>query len=151
MGNELRGGSFRPIPKTSGGGGWKWTDLRRINTLLENVDKCDNPSAVVKYTAITRFFRAYFYFDKVVRFGDVPWYDTQIGSTNKDLLYKARDSRELVMTKMLEDVNYAIENLPDHKAQDQCALSCDKMGCSRLKSQFCLFEGTFRKIPRTTD
>ena len=145
LSNELRGGSFRPIPKTSGGGGWKWTDLRRINTLLENVDKCDNPSAVVKYTAITRFFRAYFYFDKVVRFGDVPWYDTQIGSTNKDLLYKARDSRELVMTKMLEDVNYAIENLPDHKAQTNVPYRVTKWAALALKSQFCLFEGTFRK------
>ena len=72
LSNELRGGNFRPIPRTSGGGGWKWTDLRRINTLLENVHNCPDEAAVVKYTAITRFFRAYFYFDKQERFGDVP-------------------------------------------------------------------------------
>ena len=64
--------------------------------LLENVDKCDNPSAVVKYTAITRFFRAYFYFDKVVRFGDVPWYDTS------DRLYQ----QGLVVQKLAIHANW---------------------------------------------
>lgn len=32
------------------------------------------------------FFRAYFYYVKVRRYGDVPWYDTVIGSAEEDLL-----------------------------------------------------------------
>lgn len=145
LSNELRGGNFRPIPKNSGGGGWSWSDLRRINTLLENIHNCPDEAAVVKYTAISRFFRAYFYFDKVERFGDVPWYDVQIGSDNKDLLYKSRDSRELVMTKMIEDIDYAIKNLPDHKSQTNMPYRVTKWAALALKAQFCLFEGTFRK------
>ena len=49
------------------------------------------------------------------------------------------------MTKMLEDVNYAIENLPDHKAQTNVPYRVTKWAALALKSQFCLFEGTFRK------
>ena len=86
------------------------------------------------------FFRAYFYFEKVKRFGDVPWYDRQLGSADPDL-YKPRDSRELVMQKMIGDIDYAIENLPAEKSLYRVT----KWAALALKSRFCLFEGTFRK------
>lgn len=142
LSNEIRGGSARSIPKS--GGGWTWTDLRRMNSLLARVDRCPDEDAVVKYTALTRFFRAYFYFEKIKRFGDVPWYDKELGSADPDL-YKSRDSRELVMTKMIEDVDYAIANLPDHKSQTNMPYRATKWAAMALKARFCLFEGTFRK------
>src|SRR5690554_6483747 len=96
--NEIMiGGNRRTVPAS--GGGWSWGTLRRINTLLENVDRSDDQEAITKYSAVARFFRAYFYFDKVQRFGDVPWYDTQLFSTDEEL-YKPRDSREFVLSKM---------------------------------------------------
>ena len=108
--NEIMvGGNRRQVPAS--GGGWSWGPLRNINTLLENIERCTDAKAVEHYTAVARFFRAYFYFDKVRRFGDVPWYDRQLSSEDEDL-YKPRDSRELVMTKMIEDVDYAIAHLP---------------------------------------
>lgn len=143
LSNELRGGTFRTVPDE--GGGWSWTDLRRINSLLARVDRCPDKAAVVEYTALSRMFRAYFYFEKVKRFGDVPWYDTEIGSSDIDLLYRPRDSREYVMQKMLEDIDYAIENMPDHKAQENVPFRATKWTALALKSRFCLFEGTFRK------
>ena len=72
----LFGGSHRTVPES--GGGWSWTDLRRMNTLLEYADMCEDKEAVTKYTAVTRFFRAFFYFEKVKRFGDVPWYNLNL-------------------------------------------------------------------------
>ena len=56
----------------SSGGGWDWTELRRINFYLENSHNCPDEAARLQYDGIARFFRAYFYFDKLVRFGDVP-------------------------------------------------------------------------------
>lgn len=106
LSDEILGGNKRTVPNS--GGGWTWTDLRRINTLLEYSSQCDDKDVVTKYNAIARFFRAFFYFEKVKRFGDVPWYDVQLGSAD-EALYKPRDSRELVMTKMIEDVDFAIE------------------------------------------
>ena len=135
---EMIGGSRRTVPNS--GGGWSWGDLRKMNTLLAYIDQCDDEAAIVKYTALTRFFRAYFYFDKVKRFGDVPWYDKELGSADEDL-YKPRDSRELVMANMIEDIDYAIENLPSSVS----TYRVNKWAALALKARFCLYEGTYRK------
>lgn len=134
--DEISG--LRIVPTS--GGGWTWTDLRDINTLLEYSVNCEDEAVKVKYDALARFFRAYFYFDKVRRFGDVPWYDKQLSSDSEEL-YKPRDSREYVMQKMIEDIDYAIDNLGSAKELYRVT----KWAALALKSRFCLFEGTFRK------
>ena len=90
---------------------WSWTMLRRINYLLEHADICPDKEAVAYYTALARFHRAYFYFEKVKRYGDIMWYDRVIGSTDTDLLYKARDDRGVVMDNILADLDAAIAGL----------------------------------------
>lgn len=142
LSDEILGGTKRVVPAS--GGGWTWTDLRKMNTLLAYIDQCEDADAVVKYTALTRFFRAYFYFEKVKRFGDVPWYDVELGSDD-EALYKPRDSREFVMTKMIEDIDYAIENLPDRDEEKSSPFRVNKWAALALKAQFCLYEGTYRK------
>lgn len=141
MSSLLRGGNSRSVPAS--GGGWSWGALRRINTLLEYIDKCPDKEAVERYTAVARFFRAYFYFQKVARFGDVPWIDRQLGSDDEQLS-APRDSRELVMSRMLEDIDYAIEHLPTNKTEKSPYI-VTRGAALALKSNFCLFEGTFRK------
>jgi hypothetical protein len=56
-------------PTTSGG--WSWENLRNINYFIENAEESTVPTKD-HYLGLARFFRAYFYFDKVKRFGDVP-------------------------------------------------------------------------------
>ena len=138
------GGNRRTVPNS--GGGWDWTDLRRINTLLARVNQCEDESAVLKYSAVARFFRAMFYFNKIKQFGDVPWYDTELNSSDENL-YKARDTRELVMTKMIEDIDYAIINLP----ADVSVFRVNMWTALALKARFCLYEGTFRKYRGGSD
>ena len=92
LSNELKGA--RQID--SGDSGWSWSRLRDINTFLEYSGNCKNEELRNRYIGLARFFRAYFYFEKVKQFGDVPWYDHTLGSDDEDL-YKPRDSRELVM------------------------------------------------------
>ena len=138
LSDEMIGGNKRTVPNS--GGGWSWGDLRKMNTLLVYANQCEDENAVVKYTALARFFRVYFYFEKVKRFGDVPWYDKELGSADEDL-YKPRDSRELVMTKMIEDIDYAIENLPAGVS----TYRVNKWAALALKARFCLYEGTYRK------
>lgn len=133
---EIRGA--RTI--ASGEGSWSWTALRRINTFLEYSGNCKDENLRKQYDGLTRFFRAYFYFEKVKHFGDVPWYDHTLGSGDSDL-YKARDSRELVMQKMIEDIDYAISVLPSEHSDYRVT----KWTALAFKSRFCLFEGTFRK------
>lgn len=142
LSDEMLGGNKRTVPAS--GGGWSWTDLRKMNTLLAYIHQCSDEDAVVKYTALTRFFRAFFYFEKVKRFGDVPWYDVELGSAD-EALYKPRDSRELVMTHMIEDIDYAIDNLPDEKEETSSPYRVNRWAALALKAQFCLYEGTYRK------
>lgn len=128
----------RQVPNS--GGGWSFTALRNFNTLIEYSVNCPDEKVRTQYVALARFFRANFYFEKVKRFGDVPWYDKQLGSEDPDL-YKARDSREFVMDKVIEDLDFAIANLPDKKELYRVT----KWTALALKSRACLFEGTFRK------
>ena len=124
----------------SGESAWSWKPLRRINTFLEYADNCKDATLRDEYIGLVRFFRAYFYFEKVKRFGDVPWYEKNVGSDDPEL-NRPRDSREYVMQKMIEDIDYAIGKLPtahsDYRVTKWTALA--------FKSRFCLYEGTFRK------
>lgn len=127
--------------------GWTWTRLRNINYFLQNSYRCSDADARSKYEGVAYFHRAYFYFVKVRRYGDVPWYDQVIGSADADLLYKARDSREVVMQHIMEDLDLAIEKLPTAKD----AVRVTKWTALALKSRIALFEGTFRKYHGLSD
>ena len=123
------------------GNGWNWGALRNINTMLVKLENCQDKAVRARYEALARFFRAYFYFNKVKRFGDVPWYDYPIDSDDKESLNRPRDNREFIMGKILEDINFAIANLPTGRS----VYEVTKWTAMALKSRICLFEGTFRK------
>ena len=135
----IREGAFGPRQSS----GWDWRDLRNLNYFIEN---CNYPTIApdVKrhYVGLARFFRAWFYFDKVKRFGDVPW----IGKTmdvNDPQLFAGRDSRVLVMDSVLADLDYATANI--RTVNDNTRSLITKYIAYAFKSRVCLFEGTFRK------
>lgn len=131
----------RIIPAEAGSSAWSWGDLRKINTFFENFERCSDEAARKEYSGVAYFFRALFYYNKLRRFGDVPWYDTVIGSTDADLLLKPRDSRVLITQKIIEDLDRAIENLNTDQSSDRV----NRWTALALKSRVCLFEGTYRK------
>jgi hypothetical protein len=135
--DELQG--TRIVPTS--GGGWTWTNLRNINYFLANSNKCTDKKAVAKYNGVARFFRAYFYFGMVKRFGDVPWYSSTIEVADEDLLTKARDPRTLVMDSVMADIDFAIANLEGTRQVN----TITKWTALALKSRMALYEGTFRK------
>ena len=130
----------RVVPTARGTGGWNWSDLRSINYFLNNYEKCPDVAAKAKYGGIARFFRAYFYFEKVRAFGDVPLYKKVLEAGDPEL-YKDRDSRKVVIDAVLEDINFAIANIPKEVKLN----SITKYTALALKARICLFEGTFRK------
>lgn len=140
--NLLLNGTFRTVPAS--GGGWSWTVLRKINTCLGNLYRCKDEAVRKEYEALCRFFRAWFYFDKVQKFGDVPWIDHELGSNETEELYGRRDSRDYVMARMIEDIDAAIAGLPSSYGGGK-TYRATKWAAMALKSRFCLFEGTFRK------
>jgi hypothetical protein len=132
-------GNYTPRDAT----GWTWSQLYNLNYFLERSNSPGIPDAVRNhYIGIARFFRAWFYYDKVKTFGDVPWYDKTMEIDDPDL-YKPRDSRATVMTHVLADLDFACTHIDDAKSAD--ASTVNRWVALAFKSRVCLFEGTFRK------
>lgn len=139
----LRTNAYTSVQST----GWSWTDLRNINYFLANYSKAQIPDeAKNHYAGVARFFRALFYFEKVKRFGDVPWYNRAMDIDDPEL-YKPRDSRLLVMDSVLADLDFACANIRSKK--DGTASTITRWVALAYKSRVCLFEGTLRKYQDT--
>lgn len=124
-------------------GAWSWSDLRNINYFLANIHHDAIPlEARNHYEGIARFWRAKFYFEKVKRYGDVPWYSVPL-TTEDEALYKPRDPRTLVMDSVLTDLKFAVEHIRDTK--DNSSSLVTRQVALAFQSRVCLFEGTFRK------
>ncbi len=137
LSDEMRG--TRTIPTS--GGGWNWNYLRDINFFLEHYQNVSDEAVKNHYAGVARFFRAYFYFDKLKRFGGVPWYDQTIDPEDKESLLKPRDSRQFIVDKILEDLNWAIA----HLNSEQKVYEITKYTALALKSRVGLYEGTYEK------
>ena len=126
-------------------GGWDWGNLRNLNYFIAN---CKNPTIPEEvrnnYLGLARFFRAWFYFDKVKTFGDVPWIDHPLDPSEEDILYGPRDSREFVMEKVYEDLMFAAQHITRTTDATQCTL-VTRWAVLAFASRVALFEGTFRK------
>jgi len=139
--NEIATGQF-VVPDNPDRRGWNWQLLRQINFFLDNHVRTPVPEDVKnKYAGEAKLFRAWFYFDKVKHFGDVPWIEHAL-NTNSEELYAGRDSRFMVMDNVLADINFAADNLPEDWGNP---VRFDRWVALALKSRICLYEGTYRK------
>lgn len=129
----------RTVPAS--GGGWSWTMLRHINFYFQNCTNCSDMAARKHYDGVAYFWRAWFYFDKLKRFGEVPLYTMPIDSNDKIALTKPRATRDSVTNFILADLDSAIAMLPETKS----VYEVSRYTALALKSRVCLFEGTFRK------
>lgn len=127
-------------PSTSGG--WSWSNLRNINYFIENTESSDTEGKEY-YLGIAHFFRAYFYFDKVKRFGDVPIVLKTIPIDDEKTLYGKRDSRFDVMEQVLKDLDYAIEHISVKSEPSRTRITRDVV--LAFKTRVCLYEASFRK------
>ena len=139
--NPLLSGAYT-IPNT--GGGWStadWTAIRKCNYFLARYDKANTTNKEI-YAGEVRFFRALFYWQKVQTFGDVPLIIKDLDETSEEL-FGPRVNRSEVMNFVLEDLKFAIENLPAKSAQKPGRLNRDV--AKALLSRIGLWEGTYRK------
>ncbi|WP_236973556.1 RagB/SusD family nutrient uptake outer membrane protein [Membranihabitans maritimus] len=127
---------------TSGGGWGKsdWLDIRSCNYALVRISEMEKTPDILVGEGEIRFFKSFFYFQKLKRYGDVPWYNTDL-STDSEELYKGRDSRDVVVDNMVSDLDFAINHLPETSGADRLT----KYAALALKSDVLLYEGTFRK------
>ncbi len=122
--------------------GWDWGGLRRANLFLANFGKAAiAQERLDHFEGLGRFFRARFYVDKVKRYSDVPWIDQLVGTSSEDILYAPRDSRELVVNKIIEDYEFAAAHVDLTASAGAVTRWLVKADFAR----FLLYEGTFRK------
>lgn len=124
-----------------------WRQLYDVNYYLKHMkDATPWVSDVMMkhYEGVGRFWRAWFYWEKVKTFGDVPYYDEPIDPKDDEQLYKGRDSRDYVMAKVLEDLDFATTNCSTASKFVNTNV-INRYVALALKSRVCLFEGTFRR------
>ena len=144
--------TFQQFPKNvpASDGNWSFGDIRKANLMISRVKGMDLDEATKNHwVGIARFFRAWSYFRLVKRFGDVPWY-SQVPDVSQDsLIYKARDSRDLVMDSVLSDLDFAIAHLRSKGEADPNTVNKDV--ALALKSRICLFAGTWAEYNQQDD
>lgn len=131
-------------------GDWSnpFVEIRRANYIINNV-RTSSLSDVEKrnYEGIARLNRAWQYFDLVRKFGDVQWIGVVVDPADSEVVYAARDDRDVVMDSVLADLNYACANI---KAQSgKTAWSKDM--ANAMKADITLWEGTFCKYRTQAD
>jgi starch-binding outer membrane protein, SusD/RagB family len=134
----------------SSGGGWakaNWSGIRSCNFFLQRYPAASGDEAEIKkYVAEIKFFKSFYYYEKVVQFGDVPWLSRVLQIDDADLL-KPRDSRKLVMDSIMANLDYSAANLPETSAEGRLT----KFAALAFKSRVALFEGTYRKYHNLGD
>lgn len=137
--------------RTLRSGNWRgeWTQIRNVNIFFENYEKCqDEFSAYQHYVGEAHFFRAWFYFNLLKMYGDLPWYSEVLQLDDDDELMRARDPRTTIADKILEDLDKAIAYLDSRSNTGNCKIS--KEAALAFKTRVALYEGTWQKYHADT-
>ena len=123
---------------------WNFSNIRNLNFFMNRYQRVSGTEADINaQVAIIRFFRALDYYGKIKSYGDVPWYEKDLTDGDTEELYKERDSRDFVLGKIIEDLEFAITWLPEKNAAAECALHKD--AARTQLSRICLYYGTYKK------
>lgn len=122
--------------------GWDWGRLRDINYFLEHAPRAEVPEeAYNHYVGLARMYRAIFYYEKVKRFSDVPWYGHTLSTNDEEELYRPRDPRSLVVDSLMADLKFAYE----HVREEVTDGTPGKWVAATEYARIALNEGSWRK------
>ena len=74
--------------------------------------------------------------------------EKDLTTTDDELLYKARDSRVYVIDKIIEDLEFAVDNLKDPSEVDAGRLHT--YAALQMLARVCLYHGTWMKYRAVT-
>lgn len=135
------------------GGGWStgdWEPLRNINYFMTHYQQVDAEfSKVAQYVGEALFFRSIFYFNKLKRFGAVPW-TSKVLDPSSDELFEGRLPRNEVVDSIMHDLDRAIEYLPA-RGSGPWTGRVTKETALALQARIALYEGTWEKYHSLKD
>ena len=141
--------TFTTVPNKSANYSGNFSKVRQINYMLDGLETSTLSTAKkTNYAAIARLNRAWIYYQLVKMYGDIQWESHVIGDINSDEVYGPRTDRDVVMDSVLQDLNYAIQNIPNNTTDK--TLWSKEMALA-MKSDICLYEGTFCKYRTQAD
>lgn len=132
--------------RTPSTGNWigEWANIRNINIFFDNYEKCEDPfEQYQQYVGEAYFFRAWFYFNLLKKYGDLPWYSSALDIEDEKGLMKAREPRTLVADSILADLDKAIEYL--NVRSEAGNLRINKETALAFKTRVALYEGSWQK------
>jgi hypothetical protein len=131
-----------------------WKDPYDRIFLANNIIEKSGTSTVAEevrnhYIAEARFFRAYYHFDLVCKYGDVPLVTKVFISANDPDIKMPRTPREQVVEQCYQDLEFAAEHLPT-RAKWTTTDEFDRRRVTRssalgLMVRIGLYEGTYQK------
>ena len=90
--------------------------------------------------------RAWQYYHLVRMYGNLPWIDKALNINDEGEIYGNREDRDMVMDKVLEDLDFAVTNIKDISSKTTWSRSL----ANAMKAEVCLYEGTFRKYRKNS-
>lgn len=145
--SNLWAGTRSPV---TSGAEWKWENIRDINIFFQNYHKCQDSFDKYKhFLGEAHFFKAWFYFEKVRDYGNVPWFSKPLEMDSPEL-YKTQDSRVLVVDSILWHLDKAVEYLKPLKEVSGGNNRLSKQAALIFKSRVALYEGTWQKYHKGT-
>ena len=113
---------LQPVNIPVSDGAWSFSNIRKANYVIANVGRLPlSDKDINHWMGVARFFRACYYSNLVFTFGDVPWFDKVpvVSDRQEDLayLYKDRDPRTRVDSLIMEDFQFAMDNVRENDGQ----------------------------------
>ena len=134
----------RAVPTSTGwDGNYKW--IRRANIMVDRIDsRMKDILSAEEYShwmGIARLYRGLEFARLVNTYGDVPYYDHVVKTSDLDDLYKDRTPRNEVMDNVYDDFEYALANIQLNDG----AQNINRYVAAALVSRWALYEGSWQK------
>ncbi len=121
----------------------EYESIRGLNYFLANYRNASGAQNVInQYAGEAKFFRAWFYFQMVTKYGDVSWVN-QVLPLDQEAMKIPRDPRTLVIDSILADLDEAVSLLP--VVNNSSSLRIHSDAALTFKSRVALYEGTWQK------
>jgi len=141
--NEMQHSSSGAASETNSTWNNRYTYIRQVNYVLASKDKLDARDAEAdQYIGEAHFIRAWHYFVLLETFGGVPYID-KVLETDSEELFKTRDSRDFIASKIIEDLDSAIVLLDWKNEGYATAPRINKESALAMKMRVGLFEGSW--------
>ncbi len=141
--------TFTSVAATSNLWNNSYEEIRRANTLIEAIPGISAMAEPAKnnWLGVARLYRAWNHYKLVRAFGNCYYIDSEL-DTKSPILHEPRQDRDLVMDKVLEDLNFAVENITYNK---DSRTAFNVYVANAMKAEVCLYEGTFCKYRTLED